>query len=53
MRLNSVAPDGRLRYTDWSNVPHLYLWDDRQLELNIYGAHRHGHWSSPSVRDCS
>ena len=35
MRLNSVAPDGGLRYTDWSNVPYLNRWDDdRRLKLN-------------------
>ena len=55
MRLNSVAPDGRLRYTDWSNVPYLNRWDDdRQLKLNDNWAdYRDDSWSSPSVRDCS
>ena len=35
MRLDPVAPDGGLRYTDWSNVPYLNRWDDdRRLKLN-------------------
>ena len=55
MRLNSVAPDDRLRYTDWSLVPFLSRWDDdRQLKLNDNWAdNRNDNWSSPSVRDCS
>ena len=55
MRLDSVALDGRLRYTDWSNVPYLNRWDDdHQLKLNDNWAdNRNDNWSSPSVRDCS
>lgn len=55
MRLGPVAPDGGLRYTDWSNVPYLNRWDDdRQLKLNDNWAdNRNVNWSSPSVRDCS
>ena len=56
MRLDSVAPEGGLRYTDWSNVPYLNRWDSRpaQLKLNDNWAdNRNDNWSSPSVRDCS
>ena len=55
MRLDLVATDGGLRYTDWSRVPYLDRWgDDRQLGLHVYWAgDRGGYWSSPSVRDCS
>ncbi len=49
MRLDPVAPDGGLRYTDWSNVPYLNRWDDdRQLKLNDNWAdNRNDNWSSP------
>lgn len=55
MRLNSVAVEGRLRLTDWSNVPYLNRWDDnRQLKLNANWAdNADSNWASPSVRDCS
>ena len=55
MRLNSVIHDGRLRYTDWSNVPYVNRWDDdRQLKLNDnWAGNANDYWASPSVRDCS
>ncbi len=55
MRLDSVDPDGRLRYTDWSNVLYANRWDDdRQLKLNANLAdNANDNWSSPRVRDCS
>lgn len=55
MRLDLVALEGRLLYTDWSNVPYLNRWDDnRQLKLNANWAdNSNDNWSSPSVRDCS
>jgi hypothetical protein len=55
MRLGSVVMDGRLRYTDWSNVPYLNRWDDdRQLKLNaIWADNDNSNYASPSVRDCS
>ena len=55
MRLDSVAQEGGLRYTDWSNVLYLNRWDDdRQLKLNgNWADNRNDNWSSPSVRDCS
>jgi hypothetical protein len=54
MRLDSVAHDGRPRYTDWSNVPYLNRWDDNhQLKLNVNDAgNPNDNWASPSVRDC-
>ena len=54
MRLNTVAFDGRLRITDWSNVPYLNRRDDdRQLKLNDNWAdNANDNWASPSVREC-
>ena len=49
-----VATDGRLRYTDWSNVPYLNRWDDnRKVNFNANWADNvNSEFGSPSFREC-